>query len=305
MKKENQEIDESLKNLTIPSDSEMEEAWDTVDSFKKDYPKPDLNSVWNKVNDEIGESSSKAIALYKKVLRYAAIIIPLLLIGSAAFYTIQKVNNKLNYITYKAPYGTRSKINLSDGSTIWLQPNSEIQYPKKFSANAREIKFNGKGYFDIKTNPEKPFIIHTNNLDVSVLGTKFYVKADLTSDKVETGLISGKVKLNNFKVEQILMPNDVVIFSKSQNTFVETRSLANNGYSWDNGSLVFDDKPLGQVLKEISEWYNLEIESSLDVNSNVTITIREESINEIMDILQIVVPFNYKLEKDKLIVSGS
>ncbi len=300
--KGNKDTVDKLNHLIIPDDHEMEKAWNSVEEYKDEYPRPDMNSVWHKVNDNLGLSDKKVVPLHRRILRYAAIILPLLMVATGLYLSKDKINQKLNYITYNSPSGLRSKINLSDGSIIWLQPKSQIKYPKKFSAKSREIFFTGQAYFDIAKNPEKPFIVHTNDIDVSVLGTQFYVKANSVNDYVETGLISGKVKLKNSFIEEFLKPNDIVVFSRSKNQITEKKDLSSNSYKWNNGSLVFDNCEFGTILKDISEWYNmdLDIDNNINLNTNLTLTVREESINEIMEILQMVVPFKYEVKEDKL-----
>lgn len=302
MNNSNSKKGDQLENLIIPSDREMEKAWNNFEDYKDEYPNPDLNSVWKNVNDKLGQKQKITIPIHKRLLRYAAAIIALALVGGGLFYSVNKINQRLNYITYNSPSGIRSKINLTDGSTIWLQPNSQIKYPKKFSASSREIYFMGQAYFDINKNPQKPFIIHANNVDITVLGTQFYVKANTAKDIIETGLISGKVKVGNSVFEEYMNPNDVFLYSKKSNKIVNKGTLSDNNFEWNNGSLVFDNCKLSTVLKDISDWYDMELDLKASLNTNVTVTVREESIYEIMEILKIVAPFDYKIEKRNLIV---
>lgn len=308
MKKGKKDIDDQLKDLIIPDDNEMQNAWDNFDDYKHEYPKPDMQSVWGNVNEKISSSNNvSTIPLYKKILRYAAVIIPLLILGAGVYYTVHKINNRFNYITYNAPMGVRSKINLSDGSTIWLQPNSQLKYPKSFNGDKREVFFFGQGYFQISKNAEKPFIVHTNQMDVTVLGTQFYIKANNSDTDIETGLISGSVEVSAKNLNRVLKPNDIVTYSKTNNAFSEFRSIADNTYQWKNGSLVFDNCELETVLKDLADWYNLDLNISprVDINTNITLTIREESVFEIMEILKMVVPIDYKIDKDEVEIYSS
>lgn len=303
MKKGKKEIEDQLKDLIILDENEMKEAWDNYEDYKNDYPQPELNKVWDKVTENIEEQKQvRTVSLSKKILRYAAVIIPLIILGTGIFYTIQKLNNKVNFITYNAPSGVRSKINLSDGSTIWLQPNSQIKYPKSFTHENREIYFNGQGYFKIAKNPEKPFIVHTQDVDVTVLGTQFYLKAKLSDNHVETGLITGKVKVSGKNSNKVLNPDDIVTYSRLDHEFLALKNISSNTYQWENGSIVFDNCNFNTVLKDISDWYNLDLEVSpqLNINSNITLTIREESVFEIMEILKKIVPIEYDIDKNKV-----
>ncbi|MCR6718728.1 MAG: FecR family protein [Chitinophagaceae bacterium] len=96
---------------------------------------------------------------------------------------VQKLNAK----------GVKSTIALADGSKVWLNADSKIQYPARFTGNTREVFLNGEAFFDIEKNPEKPFIIHLTNGTIRVLGTSFNVKAYDGETIVETSVATGKV----------------------------------------------------------------------------------------------------------------
>ncbi len=306
MKIKNQHTGKHSEKNGIPSEKEMLETWENYTKHKNDFPKPDLDSLWDKTTEEIGWKKRRIGFFRNSFFRYAAaILLPVLVIGSGVYFSVIKINNSLNYASYESPAGERSKIELPDGSTIWLQPNSKIKYPKEFKADLREIEFSGQGYFDIQENPEIPFVVHIDNMNVTVLGTQFYIKANQSNDLIETGLISGKVKISTSRIERILSPNNVLVYSKSLKDIKESKDLLNNKFHWDNGSIVFENCRFVDVLTEISDWYDidLEINPELELDTRITLTIREESINEILEILKIIVPFEFHKKQDKIVVS--
>lgn len=305
MKKTNQSIEDHFEKDVNIEEKEMQLAWNEFDDLKDEYPEPNLNSMWKRINVKLGWKKRRSlISFNNKIIRYAAVILPILIIASILYFSTNKISEKLDYITYTAPDGLRSKVILSDGSTIWLQPKSQIKYPEKFTDDSREIYFSGQAYFSIHENPESQFIVHLSNMDVSVFGTQFYLKANLEDDFIETALISGKVKISGSTIEKYLNPGEVVVFSKSKNEISETKNLNTNTFHWENGNKIFDNCEFMNVLKDISEWYNfeldLELDSDLILNTKITLTIREESIHEIMEILKVVVPFEYKIDGDKI-----
>ena len=89
--------------------------------------------------------------------------------------------------------GVKSTIELADGSKIWLNADSKVQYPALFNGSTREVYLNGEAFFDIAKNPSKPFIIHLSNGTVRVLGTSFNIKAYDNEPVVETSVATGKV----------------------------------------------------------------------------------------------------------------
>lgn len=288
----------------IPDEKDMQMTWDNVENFKNEYPKPDMSKMWEKTASKLNlDKGSKTIPFRKYFLRYAAaILLPVMLLGIGIYYTIEKINSNKGFISYTSPENLRTKVNLPDGSTIWLQPNSEIKYPKEFSKEKREIFFSGQAYFDIKHNTEWPFVVHVEEMDINVLGTQFYVKAKLTENTIETGLINGSIKITSTNLEKYLAPTDIIVFSKKSNEITESKTFASNAFQWSNNSMIFENCALGDILRNISDWYDMgyDVDPTIDLNTKITLTIKEESIQEIAEILKIVVPFEYKISDNKI-----
>ncbi len=280
----------------------MREDWDNYEDYKQDYPKPNLKSIWSNIIIKTGINDKK---LLPTILKYAAAIIILLGISTVIYFTIDTFNQKNQYISYIAPEGTRTKISLPDESTIWLQPNSKIRYTKNFNEGSRELIFSGHAYFKITRDKSNPFIINMNNVSVSVLGTQFYLKAKEKKDLIETGLISGKVKISTSTTEKILKPNDVIIISRSNKKITQRQTLNKKNYTFNNGSIIFDNCSFGNIMKDLAELYDIHIEldKEIDTNKNITLTVREESIIEILEILKIIVPFDYQIVNNKIKVT--
>lgn len=279
----------------------MREDWDNYEEYKQSYPKPNLKSIWNNIKIKTGINEKK---LLPPILKYAAAIIVLLGISTVIYFTIDTFNQKNQYISYNAPEGNRTKINLPDGSTVWLQPNSQITFARIFNEKPRELIFSGHAYFKIAYQQNNPFIIKMKNADVRVLGTQFYLKANEKEDLIETGLISGKIKISTSTSEEILNPNDVIILSKTNNQLTKRQSLKSKNYTFNNGNIIFDNCTLGNILKDLAELYDIhiKIEKGIDTNKNLTLTVKEESIEEILEIIKIVVPFDYQIKNNKIIV---
>jgi len=279
----------------------MRKNWDNYEEYKQNYPKPNLKSIWSNITIKTGINEKK---LLSPILKYAAAIVILLGISTVIYFTIDTFNQKNQYISYNAPEGNRTKINLPDGSTVWLQPNSQITFARIFNEEPRELIFSGHAYFKIAHQQNNPFIIKMKNANVRVLGTQFYIKANDKDDLIETGLISGKIKISTSTSKEILNPNDVIILSKTNNQSTKRQSLKSKNYTFNNGNIIFDNCTLGNILKDLAELYDIhiEIEKGIDTNKNLTLTVKEESIEEILEIIKIVVPFDYHIKNNKILV---
>ncbi|MES1159390.1 MAG: FecR domain-containing protein, partial [Bacteroidota bacterium] len=117
-------------------------------------------------------------------------------------------------------YGSRSYIELPDGSRLWLNAGSKVQYAAAFADGKRELTLSGEAYFDVKHDPAHPFIIHTGRLDVKVLGTTFNIKAYPGDSLTETTLIKGKVEVDfagDIHSAIVLKPSEKLIVSTATN----------------------------------------------------------------------------------------
>ena len=143
---------------------------------------------------------------------------------------MQYANLSVDSIEVIAPIGSRTVVQLSDGSEVHLNYGSKIKYPQVFSGDTREVILSGEGYFQVAHNPDKPFIVNTGKLNVKALGTVFNVLAYPGEDNIETTLIEGKVVLeqteNGFKTKTIgaMEPGQHVNYNlKTGNSFQHKR----------------------------------------------------------------------------------
>lgn len=136
----------------------------------------------------------------------AAIVI--LTIITTTYFLQQSFRDEvMNTVT--VPQGQRVHLTLSDGTKVWLNAKTKMEYPQSFKvSDQRIVKVDGEAYFEVSKNKEKPFIVKTTKGDVEVLGTKFYISAYATTDVFETSLIEGKVKVHTAYEDMTLYPKD-------------------------------------------------------------------------------------------------
>lgn len=178
--------------------------------------------------------------------------------------TVETAKGKLN--TLIVPYGKRSSLSLSDGSKIWLNSGSVLEFPTQFIGDNREIHLaSGEMYIEVAPDKQKPFYVQTSDFNVRVYGTKFNVSSYTDSPK-SVVLVEGRVSLQTLnKQETFLSPNDQAVFSDNR-TFSTEKVNVNKYTSWKNGYLQFDKTPMTEVLKQIGRYYNLSFNFDNDVN---------------------------------------
>ena len=158
------------------------------------------------------------------------------------------------------PRGGEFKVQLADGTNVWLNSQSELRYPVRFEGKERVIYLKGEGYFEVAPNREKPFIVKTSeSIDVRVLGTKFNIAAYAEDVDVTTTLIEGSVEV--ILPEQVvsIVPNEQLVFNKLDNTYKRKQVDASIYAAWKDGACVFEDQTLEQIMERLRRWYEMEV----------------------------------------------
>ncbi|MBX3258042.1 MAG: FecR domain-containing protein [Chitinophagaceae bacterium] len=226
--------------------------------------------------------------------------------------------------TVSTQKGSRSKIELPDGTSVWLNAGSYLEYDNDFGKIFRHVSLTGEAFFDVTYNREKPFIIHTNVIDVKVLGTTFNVRAYPEENRTEAALISGSLEVsfaNQSLQKVILKPSEKISVNNKtitadpvqviSATTVQAPAISSVTYlpsdnsvietSWVNNKLVFRNKPFEEVVMEMSRWYNVNFEvhdKSLLVR-RFTATFETETIHEALTQLSASYNFSFSYDKAK------
>lgn len=338
---ENMQLLQILDKNSVELDMLAQTIWDQSSREEESLDKTSiLKSVHQKLNFETHSSPALTHSktnVIKLVLRYAAIF----LIGFGLawlFFARNSAGIKPSADFYKVTvaYGSKSTIELPDGSTVTLNSGSTLKYPSVFAAENRTVILDGEAFFDVKKNPSKPFLVKTKDITVKVLGTTFNVKSYPDDNLTEATLVTGKV--------EIIRNNDNSDLSKSQNTLVlapnqkavfyrESDELAlkveepkvetiereaplelkvlvqkeiktENVISWKNNILVFNSEPFGDIIKKLERWYNVEVTLKYTKLSPVVFSGKfdKESVQEVLHALSLIEPFKYEINKNQILI---
>lgn len=169
------------------------------------------------------------------------------------------LKQEIVYNTIVVPRGGEYKLELADGTLVWLNSDSELRYPVKFVGNQREVQLKGEGYFKVSKNPEKPFRVMVGDMVVKVLGTSFNINAYKDQDNILTTLVSGKVDIQDVTGESLVVmkPNQQVDFRHGQ-VFVKEVDVA-RFVSWIDGKFYFNDMTLENIMSQLQRWYDIEV----------------------------------------------
>lgn len=204
------------------------------------------------------------------------------------------------------PAGVKSKHILPDGSTVFLNAASSIEYPKAFDADARIVKLRGEAFFEVTKDMNRPFRVRIEGFEVEVLGTRFNVNANLKSPEV--ALVEGKVKvaagLSGASLE--LIPGQMAVFHREQKAFASTTFDAAYITGWKDGYLTFKDATLDEVVDKLHAWYGIDIAVSNKSKAgewSYTGSFKNESLENVLLNMSILRDFSYVIRNDSLMIS--
>ncbi|CAM4029665.1 FecR family protein [Pedobacter westerhofensis] len=231
-----------------------------------------------------------------------------------------------SFLTYRkellvkeTPKGVRSVFTLTDGTEIRLNADSRLEYPAHFSDSTREVFLIGEAFFDVSKDAAHPFIIHTKDMDIKVLGTTFNVKAYSNESLTETTLLNGAitVTLNNLSKKQIyLKPSQKLVFrnlrtdkrrvaltstdidtSMRQLTYFKPDHATIIETSWTDNKLTFKNEEFAALARSMERWYNVDISFDSENAKQLRFTgiIEKENISEALKALQLTEKFNYTI----------
>lgn len=232
--------------------------------------------------------------------------------GSKIHYNTGDIVEELVYNQLEVPYGKTFGITLSDGTIVYLNSGTKLKFPIKFiKGQNREVFIDGEAFFEVTRDAEHPFIVNTQSTTVEVLGTKFNVSSFSEDDNINTVLVEGKVNIYNTE-----NPNQSFILKPGQkgswNRFDQRLSLEDVDTrlytSWINGEMIFRNSSFDNMAKKLERRYDISIQSNNKIlNSkkfNASFHVDIESIEDVMDALNNIHPFTYRIlhDQDQVII---
>ncbi|HZK98001.1 MAG TPA: FecR domain-containing protein [Prolixibacteraceae bacterium] len=204
-----------------------------------------------------------------------------------------------------AIFGTRSKFELPDGTTVYLNSGSKLIFPTRFNDNTRKVELVGEAFFEVTSNPAKPFIVKTSEINVKVLGTAFNLQAYPDSKEISTTLVHGKVILETESAgisKQVaeLKPSDHAVFhTKDKAINISAEEDLDKFIGWKDGKLVFFNDPIENVSDKLGNWYNVnvKIHNAELKKYRFTATFTDEPIEQVLDLLSKSSPIRYRIKQ--------
>ena len=193
------------------------------------------------------------------------------------------------------PDGKRSFLILADGSKVWINSGTELEFPTKFSGKTRDIKVVGEIYLDVAESARQPFIVHTSNLEIQVFGTRFNVSAYNSEQASSVVLGNGKVQVKTKDNQSIMMnPNEIVELREGN---MNKKNVDVSLYtSWVDGIFIFNRTPAPELFKKVGRYYNVSFEN---IESDKRITGKlylSDNLNDVLSSISLLTGKKYIVE---------
>lgn len=210
--------------------------------------------------DQRIEKKPKTVKLWPRIAAAAAIII---VIGGGLLFknSIQNIVDPVQNVQLATLSGQHRQIQLADGTQVWLSPATQISYPSKFNGHEREVSISGEAFFDVKHDPEHPFVIKSGSLRTIVLGTSFNVRAYPQANQAEVTVVTGKVGVTSAQKTEIMTANQRVVFNKATNKLIkESYPDAQKFINQRIGIFNYNGASLSEVSQELELQYGISVQ---------------------------------------------
>ena len=179
--------------------------------------------------------------------------------SSGLTYANATGNRSIVYNKLEIPRGGEFCLTLSDGTRVWLNSETSIQYPVVFGAKERRVFVQGEAYFEVSKDAKKPFIVQFASSTVTVLGTSFNIRAYPEEGQSQTTLAEGSVKIYSPGNSILLRPGEQAEVDALSGEMIKREVDARNFTSWKDGRFVFERQPLERIMQTLERWYDIRV----------------------------------------------
>lgn len=206
--------------------------------------------------------------------------------------------------TLIVPAANFLNITLSDGTKVWINASSELQFPSTFASNERKVSLIGEAYFEVAKDASRPFIVESRGTRINVLGTHFNVNA--YTNRMSTTLLEGKIEVSNALSKEILEPGQKV--QADELSLKVGKADIVKDLAWKNNIFYFKGDNIIQIAKQLETWYDLEIGFSKEVSLSQTYSgeiSRQSNLTEVLRMLEFVSDLEFNINNNKLLIRKS
>lgn len=177
-----------------------------------------------------------------------------------AYRAVKSNKAALVYNTLTTPRGGQYQLTLADGTKVWLNAASSLKFPTTFTGAERVVELTGEGYFEVVHNSKQPFKVKTASQTVQDIGTQFNVNSYADEDASATTLVEGSVKIFGASGQALIRPGQQYLLKSNGLSEVKSDVDIDEATAWKNGMFQFDNSDIKTIMRQISRWYNVDVE---------------------------------------------
>lgn len=298
-----QESPENRKRLFAEKD-----IWDLID-YQTNSKKYDEENEAELLKQQIRLQKQKPVIKWRKVIQMAAILIFTFGLGWSVRYIFTPSEKQTPAVSMQevfVPKGQVNQVFLADGTRIWVNSETRLTFPSVFAANKREIKLEGEAFFEVAKDKNRPFRVELNGQQIEVLGTSFNVRAYANSNRIETTLETGQIRLTTGSQEVLLHPGEQSLYNKTDKQVTITKVNPVTFSCWKDGRYEFQDEDLIEVFKVVERWYDVQIVADKTYFGEMHfsgVIKRNKDVKHFLDLLNLTTPIQYEIKADKILIS--
>lgn len=270
-----------------------------------------LDQIKNRIGNNPAQTSPAIRSSFARLIKYAAIIIlvsSLSIIGYTTFENEPVVETKtIRHIEKTSLPGQNITLRLPDGSSVKLNAGSKLIVPEVFEEGAREVELIGEAFFDVESDPSRPFLIKMQGMKVEVLGTSFNIRAYEGDSNHVVAVKTGKVKVQSLQTGNAihLEPQELSVLSIGDGS-IKKEDIKDEDliFGWTDKIIAFKDRQVGEVISEIERWYGVEIKVEKTLSKHKLYTAHHDNptIDEVLRSLSFVYEFEFVKKEENVIV---
>jgi ferric-dicitrate binding protein FerR (iron transport regulator) len=210
----------------------------------------------------------------------------------------------LVYNTISTPRAGQYRLTLTDGTKVWLNAATSLQFPASFPGKERRVKLTGEAYFEVASNASQPFIVETSQQSIEVLGTHFNVNAYEEERQTKTTLLEGKVKVQTGSSVRVIKPGEQAA-SMQPGSLRVSEADTEEAIAWKNGYFKFNKADIQTIMRQLERWYDVDVEYQGAVPTDLFVgkINRSENISGVLRILELS-KVQFKIVNRKIIVGN-
>lgn len=240
-------------------------------------------------------------------VRYAAIFIGVFLLGSLS-YLVYEANGPAESLLAVTTKNEVKELKLPDGTKVWLNKYTTLKYPREFAKDGRKVYLEGQGYFEVERNPEKPFVVQSEAMQVRVLGTVFDFKSDKTNMSAVATLLKGEIEVKGNHEEGmiVLSPGQKAELDGATRRLI-VKQIDTGIENWHNNQFVFEKADIYTIARTLENSYGVKIilAPDIDVDKTYSGTLnKKENVEAVLALIKNVIPIEYKIIGNSVFLSS-